>query len=59
MLNIKLVGEVEKHIEMFNYQLAAYSRRDITEKSWYEVTSNILYFYIFFHHLTWLYNKFV
>lgn len=37
ILNIKLVGEVEKHPELFNYQLPAYSRRDITEKAWSEV----------------------
>jgi len=32
-LNIKLVGEVEKHPELFNYQLSAYSRIWILQKN--------------------------
>lgn len=32
ILNIILVGEVENRPELFNYQLFAYYRWDITEK---------------------------
>ena len=36
-LNIKFVGEVEKHQVLYNYKLPGYSRKDITEKAWSEV----------------------
>jgi len=56
ILNIKLVGEVEKHPELFNYQLPAYSRRDITEKAWSEVGKavNLSGTYIFDKYLLFL-----
>ena len=37
ILNIKFVGEVEKHPVLYNYKLPGYSRKDITEKAWREV----------------------
>jgi len=56
ILNIKLVGEVEKHPELYNYQLPAYSRRDITEKAWSEVGKavNLSGTYIFDKYLLFL-----
>jgi len=56
IVNIKLVGEVEKHPELFNYQLPAYSRRDITEKAWIEVGKavNLSGTYIFDKYLLFL-----
>ncbi|XP_046409110.1 uncharacterized protein LOC124174001 [Ischnura elegans] len=37
-LNIKLVGEVEKHEVLYNYKLPGYSRKGVTEKAWKEVS---------------------
>ncbi|XP_046403751.1 uncharacterized protein LOC124169242 [Ischnura elegans] len=37
-LNMKLVGEVEKHEVLYNYKLPGYSRKDVTEKAWKEVS---------------------
>ncbi|KAJ8942854.1 hypothetical protein NQ314_009916 [Rhamnusium bicolor] len=36
---IKLVGEIEKHECLYNYKLAEYSRKDVTEKAWREVAT--------------------
>ncbi|CAG9858741.1 unnamed protein product [Phyllotreta striolata] len=36
-LNLKLVKEIEKHEELYNYTLPAYSRRDVVEEAWQEV----------------------
>lgn len=36
-LNLKFVGEVEKHEELYNYKLPGYSRKDVTEKAWQQV----------------------
>jgi len=32
-LNVKFVGEVEKHEELYNYKLPAFSRKEVTEKA--------------------------
>lgn len=40
-LNLKLVNEVEKHEELYNYKLPAYSRKDLTEKAWQDVASQV------------------
>ncbi|XP_046399476.1 uncharacterized protein LOC124165970 [Ischnura elegans] len=37
-LNMKLVEEVEKHEVLYNYKLPGYSRKDVTEKAWKEVS---------------------
>ncbi|XP_054285282.1 uncharacterized protein LOC129001852 [Macrosteles quadrilineatus] len=37
-LNMKLVGEVEKREVLYNYKLPGYSRKDLTEKAWKEVS---------------------
>ena len=40
-LNVKFVGEVEKHEELYNYKLPAYSRKDVTEKAWQMVAAEV------------------
>lgn len=40
-LNLRLVGEVEKHEELYNYKLPEYSRKDVTEKAWQEVAAEL------------------
>ncbi|KAK2717976.1 hypothetical protein QYM36_006679 [Artemia franciscana] len=40
-LNVKFVGEVEKHEELYNYKLPAYSRKDMTEKAWQMVGAEV------------------
>lgn len=40
-LNLKLVGEVEKHEVLYNYKLPGYSRKDITDKAWQEVAAEM------------------
>jgi hypothetical protein len=37
-LNMKLVGAVENHEVLYNYKLPEYSRKDVTEKAWKEVS---------------------
>lgn len=37
---VKLVMEIEKHGCLYNYKLAEYSWKDITEKAWEEVSKN-------------------
>ncbi|XP_068081651.1 uncharacterized protein [Anabrus simplex] len=39
--NIKFVEEVEKHPELYNYQLSGYSIKDRTEKAWSEVAKEV------------------
>lgn len=41
VFNIKFVGEIEKHSELYNYTLNEYSRKDITEKAWNEVAKEV------------------
>lgn len=36
---LKLVGEIEKHECLYNYKLAEYSRKDLTEKAWGEIAA--------------------
>ena len=40
-LNVKFVGEVEKHEQLYNYKLPAYSRKDVTEKVWQMVAAEV------------------
>lgn len=40
-LNLKFVKEVEKHEELYNYRLPAYSRKDLTEKAWQDVAAQV------------------
>lgn len=40
-LNLKFVKEVEKHEELYNYKLPAYSRKDLTEKAWQDVAAQV------------------
>jgi hypothetical protein len=47
ILNIKFVGEVEKHPVRYNYKLPGYSRKDITEKAWCEVGREVQMFVFF------------
>ncbi len=35
--NIKFVGEVEKHPELYDNRIPGYSRKDLTEKAWGEI----------------------
>lgn len=35
--NIAFVSEVEKHPQLYNYNLPEYSRKDVVEKAWSEV----------------------
>ncbi|KAK9675086.1 Alcohol dehydrogenase transcription factor Myb/SANT-like [Popillia japonica] len=37
-LNMKLVGTVEKYEVLYNYKLPGYSRKDVTEKAWQDVS---------------------
>ena len=40
-LNIKLVGEVEKHPVLYNFRLPGYSKKNETEKAWNEVAKAV------------------
>lgn len=40
-INLKFVGEVEKHEVLYNYKLAGYSRKEVTEKAWQEVAAEV------------------
>ncbi|KAG8282322.1 hypothetical protein J6590_039068 [Homalodisca vitripennis] len=40
-LNIKLVGAVEKYEVLYNYKLPEYTRKDVTEKAWKEVSAEV------------------
>lgn len=39
--NTKLVGEVEKHQELYNYRLSEYSRKEVMENAWKEVAAKM------------------
>jgi hypothetical protein len=41
ILNIKFVGEVEKHPMLYNFKLPGYSRKEITGKAWCEVRREV------------------
>lgn len=40
-LNLKFVGEVEKHEVLYNYKLPEYSRKEVTEKAWQNVAAEV------------------
>lgn len=40
-LNLKFVGEVEKHEELYNYKLPGYSRKEVIENAWQEVAAKV------------------
>jgi len=39
--NIKFVQQIEKYPELYNYTLKSYSKRNITEKAWSEVATEV------------------
>ncbi|KAL1487965.1 hypothetical protein ABEB36_015346 [Hypothenemus hampei] len=41
LFNIKFVGEVEKHPELYDYTRTEYSRKDCLEKAWNEVAKEV------------------
>ncbi|KAK9692886.1 Alcohol dehydrogenase transcription factor Myb/SANT-like [Popillia japonica] len=41
VFNIKFVGEIEKHPELYDYTLREYSRKDCTEKAWNQVAKKV------------------
>ena len=38
-IHLTLVLEIEKHPVLFNYKLPEYSRKDVTERAWSEVSN--------------------
>ncbi|KAI5720473.1 uncharacterized protein LOC103518594 [Diaphorina citri] len=39
--NLKLIKEVQKHEELYNYTLPEYSRREVTDKAWQKVSARV------------------
>lgn len=52
-IQVVLVQEIEKHPALYNFKLAEYSKKDITEKAWSEISSKIslsgTYFLLIFY----------
>ncbi|CAH1391150.1 unnamed protein product [Nezara viridula] len=40
-VNLKLVGEVEKHPELYNFKLPEFTRKSVTDKAWQEVADEM------------------
>jgi hypothetical protein len=51
-MNIMFVKTVEKYPCLYNYTLAEYSRRDLTERAWINVAKEMNYtgYYYYYHH---------
>jgi len=39
--NIKFVGEIEKHPELYDFSMSEYSRRDCQDKAWHDVSIEV------------------
>ena len=49
--NIKFVGEVEKHPPLYNYTIPDYCRKDLVDKAWHAVSTEVKIpgkYYIFY-----------
>lgn len=57
--NINFMGEVEKYPELYDYTLADYSRKDVTDRAWQEIAKEVKLSGLLTYHLIYFTNSMV